>query len=107
MSKEKNTEKIDGENNITIERSRYISLKGAEFSLILLPILWQTLAVFTPLEPVSKYALGLLTTTAFFTSCTYQAVRLRSKSSILCAVILLFLVLFFLFLFLGQGLGLF
>lgn len=90
MNKEEILSKSRKENNISDERTKYIELKGANFSISVLVILWIILSRFTPLNDVAKYAMGLLVTTTSFSNFAYQFLNNRTKT------VIFFSVLFFL-----------
>ena len=46
------------ENSVSDERTEYIGLKGANFSVSILILLWIILSRFTPMDQAAKYAMG-------------------------------------------------
>ncbi len=107
MDKEEILSKSRKENNLSDERAKYIELKGADFSISVLVILWIILSRFTPLDDVAKYAMGLLVTTTSFSNFAYQFVNNRTKTVIFFLILFFLAAVFYLILFLKFSLNIF
>ena len=108
MNKEEILARSRKENDGSDERTQYIGLKGANFSISILVLLWVVLSRFAHLDDTAQYAMGLLVTVTCFSNFVYQfAQKIRT------ATVILFIALFFLeaaiylVLFLDRSLGLF
>lgn len=67
------------ENSVSDERTEYIGLKGANFSVSILILLWVILSRFTPMDQAAKYAMGLLVTATCCSNWLYQLIRVKTK----------------------------
>ncbi|MGI5957849.1 MAG: DUF6442 family protein [Massiliimalia sp.] len=88
------------ENDISDERTKYISLQGANFSISILVLLWVILSRTATLDDASQYAMGLLVNATCFSNFAYQFVRNRTKTVIFFTVLFLLTTLFYAILFL-------
>lgn len=70
------------ENSVSDERTEYIGLKGANFSVSILILLWVILSRFTPMDQAAKYAMGLLVTATCCSNWLYQLIWVKTKTSI-------------------------
>ena len=104
MNKEEILAKSREENKASDERARYIELKGANFSIGVLILLWIFLSNFAPLDDAAKCAMGLMATATSFSNWAYQLVRTKSKTSIFYAILFFIAMVFYLILFLKDGL---
>lgn len=97
MNKEEILAKSRKENDLSDERTKYIELKGANFSISVLVLLWIILSHFTPLDDVARYTMGLLATTTCFSNYAYQFAKNRTKTVIFFMVsFLIFTVIYLL-----------
>lgn len=104
MKKEEILEKSRRENDISDERTKYIGLKGANFSIGVLVFLWIALSKLVELDDSTRYIMGLLVHTTCFSNFAYQLTQNRTKTTIFftvmfCATMLFYLVLFLRFYF--------
>lgn len=107
MNREEILLKSRQENNLSDERTKYIELKAANFSISILIILWIILSRLTPLNDSAKYAMGLLVTATSFSNLVYQFVENRTKTIIFFLILFLIATIFYLVLFLKLGLKIF
>lgn len=107
MNKEEILAKSRKENTISDERTKFIELKGANFSISVLVLLWIILSRFTPLDDLAQYAMGLLVTTTCFSNFIYQFIRNRTKTVIFFTILFLIATILYLVLFLKFNLNLF
>lgn len=91
------------ENSVSDERTEYIGLKGANFSVSIMILLWIILSRFTPMDQASKYAMGLLVTATCCSNWLYQLIRVKTKTSIFFSVLFLIAMILYLILFLNQN----
>ncbi len=103
MNKEEILAKSRNENSISDERAQYIALKGANFSITVLIILWIVLSRLTPLDDAGRYAMGLLVTVTSFSNLAYQLTQNKTKSNFFFAALFLIAALTYLFFFLKYG----
>jgi len=107
MNKDEILEKSRKENDLSDERTQYIGLQGANFSISILVFLWIVLSRFTPLDDVAKYAMGLLVTATSFSNFAYQFTKNRTKTVIFFTVLFFIAAAIYLMLFLKFGFNLF
>lgn len=107
MNKEEILAKSRKENTVADERTQYIELKGANFSISVMIILWIILTRFTPLDDITQYAMGLLVTTTSFSNFAYQLAKNRTKTTIFFCLLFFIAAVIYLILFLRLGLKLF
>lgn len=107
MDREEILEKSRKENDILDERTKYIGLKGADFSISVLVLLWIVLSRLAPLDQAAQYAMGLLVTAACFSNFAYQFIQNRTKTVIFFTVMFFAATLFYLVLFLKFTLKIF
>ena len=107
MNRDEILEKSRKENDLSDERTQYIELKGANFSISVLVILWIVLSRFTPLDGTAKYALGLLVTMTSFSNFAYQFIKNRTKTIIFFTVLFFIAAVIYLILFLKFSFHLF
>lgn len=82
MNKEEILKRSRQENDISDERTKYIELKGANFSISILVLLWIILSRGLNLGDTTQYAMGLLVTATSFSNFAYQFVYNRTKTVI-------------------------
>lgn len=87
MDKEEILKKSRQENDISDERTKYIGLKGADFSISVLVFLWIVLSRGLKLEATAQYAMGLLVTATCFSNFAYQFTQNRTKTVIFFTVL--------------------
>lgn len=68
------------ENSVSDERTEYIGLKGANFSVSIMILLWIILSRFTPMDQAAKYAMGLLVTATCCYNWLYQLIRVKNQN---------------------------
>lgn len=107
MNKEEILAKSREENTRSDERTQLIELKGANFSISVLILLWVILSHFTPLDDLAKNAMGLLVTATCFSNFLYQFVRNKTKTVIFLTVLFFIAAILYLVLFLKFNLNLF
>ena len=107
MDKEQILKKSRQENDISDERTKYIGLKGSNFSISVLVFLWIVLSRALKLEDSAQYAMGLLVTTSCFSNFAYQFIQNRTKTVIFFTVMFLIATVFYLILVLKFILGIF
>ena len=107
MNKEEILARSRKENDGSDERTQYIGLKAANFSLTVLIALWVVLSRFTPLDDKARYAIGLLVNTTCFSNFAYQLTQNRRKTVIIFSILFLLAAIFYLVLFLKFSLNLF
>jgi len=107
MNKEEILARSRKENDLSDERSRFIELQGANFSISVLVLLWVVLSRFTPLDDAAKYAMGLLVTVTSFSNFAYQLAKNRTKTVVAFAALFFLAAVFYLALFLKYVLKLF
>ena len=90
------------ENSVSDERTEYIGLKGANFSISILILLWVILSRFTPMDQAAKYAMGLLVTATCCSNWLYQLIRVKTKTSIFFSILFLIAMILYLILFLNN-----
>ena len=100
MDREEILAKSRRENDLSDERAKYIGLKGANFAITVLILLWVVLSRLAPLEDTADYAMGLLVTTTCFANFAYQFRWNRTKTIILFTVLFFLGTVFYLVLFL-------
>ena len=91
------------ENSVSDERTEYIGLKGADFSVSILILLWIILSRFTPMDQAAKYAMGLLVTATCCSNWLYQLIWVKTKTSIFFSVLFSIATILYLILFLDQN----
>lgn len=82
MNKEEILAKSRKENEMSDERSSLIKMKGAEFSIVVLIILWIAMMKFAPLEITGKLALSFVVNAVCFFNFMYQTVKNRTRTNI-------------------------
>ena len=102
MNKEEILAKSRKENEVSDERSNFIKMQGANFSIGVLIFLWIVITRFTPLDVLGKLALGLLTQVTCFSNFSYQLVQNRTKTSIFFTVAFGLTSAFYLYQFLSK-----
>lgn len=107
MDKEEILKKSRQENDISDERTKYIGLKGANFSISVLVLLWIVLSRGLKLEDTAQYAMGLLVTATCFSNFVYQFTQNRTKTVIFFTVLFFIATAIYLILVLKFILGLF
>ena len=107
MDKEEILKKSRRENDISDERTKYIGLKGANFSIGVLVFLWIVLSRCLKLEGTAQYAMGLLVTATCFSNFVYQFTQNRTKTVIFFTVMFFIATVFYLILLLKFTLGIF
>ena len=107
MDKEEILKKSRQENDISDERTKYIGLKGANFSISVLVFLWIVLSRGLKLEDNAQYAMGLLVTATCFSNLAYQFMQNRTKTVIFFTVMFLIATVFYLILVFKFILGIF
>lgn len=107
MDREEILRRSRQENDISDERTMYIGLKGANFSISVLVLLWIVLSRGLKLEDTTQYAMGLLVTATCFSNFAYQFVQNRTKTVIFFTVIFFIATVFYLILVLKFILGIF
>lgn len=107
MNREEILEKSRQENDISDERTKYISLRGANFSVGVLIFLWIALSRLAELDDAARYAMGLLVNTTCFSNFAYQFTQNRTKTVIFFTVVFGAAALFYLVVFLKFNLKLF
>lgn len=107
MDREEILKKSRSENDISDERTKYIGLKGADFSIGVLVLLWIVLSRIAHLDDAAQYVMGLLVTATCFSNFAYQFTQNRTKTVIFFAVLFTVATLFYLILFLKFTLHLF
>lgn len=108
MNKEEILARCRKENGGADERTQYIGLKGANFSISILVLLWVVLSRFAYLDDTAQYAMGLLVSTTCFSNFAYQfAQKIRTPTVILFIVLFFLAAAIYLVLFLDRSLGLF
>ncbi len=85
------------ENTLKDERAKYIELKGANFSMTVLVILWILLSNLVPLEEAGRYSIGLLVTATSFSNLAYQLMENKTKSIIFFTSLFLIAAIIYLF----------
>ena len=84
MNKEEILARCRKENGGADERTQYIGLKGANFSISILVLLWVVLSRFAHLDDTAQYAMGLLVSTTCFSNFAYHfAQKIRTPTVIL------------------------
>lgn len=107
MDKEEILMKSRQENDISDERTKYIGLKGANFSIGVLAFLWVVLSWGLDLKGTAHYAMGLLVTATCFSNYAYQFTQNRTKTVIFFSVMFFIATVFYLILLLKFTLGIF
>ena len=107
MDREEILKKSRQENDISDERTKYIGLKGANFSMSVLGFLWIALSRCLELEDTTQYAMGLLVMATCFSNFAYQFVQNRTKTVIFFMVMFSIATVFYLILLLKFALGIF
>lgn len=107
MNRDEILAKSRKENNVSDERAQWIALKGANFSVTVLLILWAVLYCFVDLEDAARSAMGMLVYVTCCSNFAYQWVRCRTKTSGFFAVLFFLLAVSYLLLFLRYVLHVF
>lgn len=107
MDRDEILKKSRMENDISDERTNYIGLKGADFSIGVLVFLWILLSRLAKLDGAAQYAMGLLVTATCFSNFIYQFIQNRTKTVVFFTVIFSVAALFYLVLFLKFTLKIF
>ena len=107
MNREEILEKSRQENDVSDERTKYISLKGANFSVGVLIFLWIALSRLVELDDTARSVMGLLVNTTCFSNFAYQFTHNRTKTVIFFTVVFGAAALFYLVVFLKLNLKLF
>lgn len=107
MNREEILEKSRQENDISDERTEYIGLKGANFSVGVLIFLWIALSRLVELDDTARSVMGLLVNTTCFSNFAYQFTYNRTKTVIFFTVVFGAAALFYLVVFLKLNLKLF
>lgn len=107
MNKDEILRKSRKENGLSDERTKYIGLKGADFSISVLVLMWIVLSRFTPLDDAAKYAMGLLVTTTCCSNFIYQFATNKTKTVMFFAALFFIAAVLYLILFLKFTMNLF
>ena len=107
MNKEEILARSRKQNDLSDERTQYIGLKGANFSITILILLWVALSRLTPLDAAAEYAMGLLVTTTCFANWAYQLLYCRTKTAVFFAVLFFLAAVIYCVLFFKVGLHIF
>lgn len=102
MNKEEILAKSRKENEVSDERSQFIKMQGANFSIGVLVFLWIVMTRFAPLDVVGKLALGLLTHVTCLSNFVYQLVKNKTKTSIFFTIAFALTTAFYLYQFLEE-----
>lgn len=102
MKKEDILEKSRKENEVADERSNLIKLKGANFSVGVLILLWVAMSRFAPIDEMGKIALALLTNVTCLSNFAYQLVKGRTKTSIIFTILFSLAAAFYLYQFFNK-----
>lgn len=105
MNKEEILAKSRNENSTSDERAQYIALKGANFSITVLIILWIVLSQLIPQNDAGQYAMGLLVTVTSFSNLAYQLSQNKTKTNFFFAALFLIAAFVYLFFFLTRGIN--
>lgn len=107
MNKEEILARSRKENELSDERGKYIGLKGANFSIPVLVVLWILLSRLTPLDDTANCAMGLLVTATCFANFAYQLRKNATKTTLFFFVLFLLAAAFYLVCLLKLGFHLF
>lgn len=105
MNREEILKKSRQENDISDERTKYIGLKGANFSISILVLLWIILSRGIELDKAAQYTMGLLVTATCFSNFAYQFIWNRTKTVIFFTVMFFIAMLFYVILVLKYNLA--
>ena len=107
MNKEEILARSRQENNIADERTKYIELKGANFSISIMILLWIAISRIVSLDDKAHCAMGLLVTATCFSNYVYQFARNRTKTVVFFTALFMIAAIIYLVLFLRFSLNLF
>lgn len=107
MDKEEILKKSREENDISDERTKYIGLKGANFSIGVLVFLWIALSRVAGLDDAARYTMGLLVNVTCLSNFAYQFTKNRTKTVVFFTIVFFVAALFYLVLFLKFNLKIF
>lgn len=107
MNKEEILAKNRKENDLSDERTKYIRLKGDNFSISVMIFLWIVILKFTPLDEVAKYAMGWLVNATCLSNFIYQFIKIRTKTAIFFTILFFIATAIYLLLFLKVGIKVF
>lgn len=87
LNKEEILARSRKENEIRDERSEFIRMKGANFSVGVLIFVWIVLGRLAPLDTVGKLALGLLANVTCLSNFGYQLVYGKTKTAFFFVIV--------------------